>query len=467
MHPHICRPIILCCLLVLLAHGQARALTYAPGFSLDKIPDPLAAVNPEYPLLAMARPLAGVPFYDLRFGTVLTRATQATNLRHEYARFDPFNADRSMLILHEIFNGDFIVYRTTGFPYDAAANRVTALHPLEEPRWDPVDPNTVWGFEGFRILKMDMVTKQFSTVKDFAADPVIGPLISSNPHLGLYRITTLQEGESSTDKRYWALALQGSADGDRLQYLFCWDLVLNQVVGVTPLSGEEAALVDWVGMSPLGNWVLIGGDPGSGRTAGLTIANRELTAFHKLASATAHADVGLDNQGKEVVVMQNTATDYIDLIPLAQDTLPVTSFEGYAASTIVPLLRLYYAGDGNGFQGGVHISCNCDGWCVVSTYTEPALPEQNWLDRTIVLARLDRNNPAAWYLAKVYNTTGSYWEETHATMSSDGSKVVWASNWGLDIGLEQVFVMQLDMPPLPGTEPARRGLPWSLLLLRD
>ncbi|MBI5604295.1 MAG: hypothetical protein HY879_13180 [Deltaproteobacteria bacterium] len=312
---------------------------------------------------------------------------------------------------------------------------------------------------------MNVQNGQISTVKDFAADQTLGPIISSHPDL--FRITTRNEGESSVDKRYWALGLQGSADDYRLQYLFCWDRQLDQVVGLLPLTREEADLIDWVGMSPLGNWVLIGGNSGTARIAGLTMADRQLTTFHQLAPATAHADIGLDNQGREVIVMQNTATDYIDLIPIALDTTPVTSAGGYGTSSIVPLIRLYYASNDNGLQSGVHISCNCNGYCVVSTYTAPNRPEQNWLDRTIVLARLDRSRPAVWYLAKVYTTTSLYWEETQATISSNGKKVVWASNWGTNVGMEQVFVIHLDMPPLPDGAPVSKGLPWSILLLGD
>ncbi|HBI15361.1 MAG TPA: hypothetical protein DDY20_07590 [Desulfobulbaceae bacterium] len=469
MNPHLIRRIVLCCLCAVLVSGQARALTYPTGFNLVQVPDPLAATNPEYPLDPLPVPSVGQPFFDHHFGTILTRATQSFNLRHEYSRFDPFNADQSLIILHEFLGGDFAAYRTNSFPFDTAANRVTSLFPLDEPRWDPTDPNTAWGLErdGFKILKMNVQNGQFSTVKDFASDSTLGPIISDHPDL--YRITSKNEGESSADKRYWTLGLQGSDDDYRLQYLFCWDRQLDQVVGVLPLSKDEAALIDWVGMSPLGNWVLIGGDSGSGNTAGLTMADRQLTTFHQLAASTAHSDIGLDSQGREVIVMQNTATDFIDLIPIALDTVPVTDAGGYAASAIIPLIRLNYAGDTNGFQGGVHISCNCSGYCLVSTYTAPDLPEQNWLDRTIVLARLNRSKPAVWYLAKVHNSTGSYWEETQATISNNGKKVVWASNWGNGAGSEQVFVMQLDMPPLPGEPPKikSKGLPWSILLLGD
>jgi hypothetical protein len=158
--------------------------------------------------------------------------------------------------------------------------------------------------------------------------------------------------------------------------------------------------------------------------------------------------VGLDIEGNEIIVMQNNRTDYIDLLPLDWNTRPILESGGsYAGTNRIPLIRLFYdAQSAHGLNSGVHISCNVPGYCVVSTYISPEVPEQNWLDRAIVLVRLDRNNPRVFYLAKLYGTTGGYWEESHGTISTDGSKVVWASNWNQNVGSEQVFLMQLDMP---------------------
>jgi hypothetical protein len=166
--------------------------------------------------------------------------------------------------------------------------------------------------------------------------------------------------------------------------------------------------------------------------------------------------------------MQNSRTDYIDLIPLDLNSKVVNSVSDYANNLVQPLVRLYYASSApTGLNSGVHISCNYSGYCLISTNTEPNLPEQNWLDRTITLVRLDRSNPRVFYLAKVYNTTGAYWEETQATITEDGSKVVWASNWGQNVGQEKVFVMQLDMPPNWQSRFAFSGALVASLLLDD
>jgi hypothetical protein len=374
-----------------------------------------------------------------------TRVTQTAGLRHEYSRHDPFNRDQSLILLLYVPDGEWRIYRTQSVPYDQPGNLVRTTD-LEEPRWDPNDANLVWGVQGFRILTLNVQTGDTATVTDFAADATIAPILAANPDL--YRITMKDEGETSTDKRYWAFILQGSQDDYRARYVFCWDRQTDQVLGLHTVSASQSD-IDWVGMSPLGTWVLIGGsDANAGDLAGLVMANRELTTFHRLDFATAHADVGLDSDGNEVIVMQNVRTDYIDLIPLSADTKPILEPGGsYTGTNRIPLVRLFYASESPiGLRSGVHISCNVPGYCVVSTHIEPGAPEQNWLDRSIVVVRLDREAPRAYYLAKVYGTTGAYWEETHATITQNGSRVLWATNWSQDVGQEQVWDMELRMP---------------------
>jgi len=445
------------CILSILTCFPLFALEYPPDYTFVEVPDPLSGDNPTYPLIPMDVPVIGESFYDLRFGTILTRVTEINGIngRHEYSRFDPFNANQSMVVL--LPENDWFVYRTQSMLYNQSSNLVMVLHGMAEPRWAPNDPNLIWCLQEFRIITVNVQTGQETIIKDFSQDPTIGPIITAEPDV--YRITTKDEGESSMDKRFWAFMLQGynAPDGDpyRPRYIFTWDSQQDNVLGVYPIPLSEAA-IDWVGVSPKGNWVLIGGlDYNGGNLVGLTMANKELTQFHRLDYTTAHSDVGLDIEGNEVIVMQNTRTDYIDLLPIDLNTEPILEPGGsYEGTNRTPLIRLFYADwSPIGLNSGVHISCNFPGYCVVSTNIEPSVPEQNWLDRTITLVKLDQTQPRVFYLAKVYNTTGAYWEETHATITNDGSKVVWVSNWGQDVGQEKVFLLQLDMPEEPMTPP--------------
>jgi hypothetical protein len=428
-------------------------LDYPPNFTFQRVPQPLAEQNPVKRLPPRPVPTPGQSFFDPSFGTLLTRVTQGTGERHEYSRFDPFNANQSMIILHLPATGVWRVYRTQSIPYDRSGNFVREID-MAEPRWDPSDANIIWGLSRehrtFRLFKMNVQSGHLTVVKDFATDPTLGPIIATETDL--YRITTKEEGEPSRDLRFWALFLQGTAEDYRLRYIFTWDRQENRVPGLYKIPAAAAGLLDWVGMSPLGNWVLVGADadwPPSGRTlGGLNLADKQLLQFHRLAYATAHADVGLDVDGNEVIVMQNSRTDYVDLIPLNWDTRPVTEDSDYQKSSITPLVRLFSSDSSPyGLKSGIHISCNAPGYAVISTFTPPQVEGRNWLDRTISLVRLSRQKPAVFYLAKIHNTTESYWEETQATISGDGAKVVWASNWGRDVGKDHYFLMQLDMPP--------------------
>jgi len=429
----------------LVTRNSAQA-QYPDTFAFVEVTDPLSGINPTYPLIPRPLPAVGDTFWDNRFNTMQVRATATNGIqgRHEYSRFDPFNSAKSMIILDP--GGPWGVYRTQSYPYNQPSNLVRTVS-LSEPRWDPADSSLIWGVQGFTIRTVNVVTGQETVVKDFENDPVMGPVINTSP---VYRITMKDEGESSRDKRYWAFMLQGDGSaGYQPLYVFTYDRVLDTVPGVTALAPEEQAL-DWVGMSQLGGHALIGGlSYNGGRMAGLTMADRSLTRFHRLDYTVAHADVGIDRSGGEVVVMQNTRTDYIDLIPIDTLTQPILVSGGsYAGTNRTPLVRLFYSsGSPHGLQSGVHVSCNVPGYALISTTFGPGDPEQNWLDRSIILAKLDPQDPRAFYLSKLYNTTDEYWEETHGTISNDGSVVVWADNWGQNVGQEQMSLTQLFMPP--------------------
>jgi hypothetical protein len=429
------------------AHETVGSEDYPPGFAFVEVPAPLSGDNPCCPEPDLPLPETGVPFEDACYSTLITRVTYAEGIngRHEYSRLDPFNADASMILLVRD-DGDYAVYRTDSCPYNQEGNLVAVTSGMVEPRWDREDPELLWGLDGLRVVAYNVAAGEREVAKDFAQDPTVAPILESEPDI--YGVSMNYEGEASYDFRYWAFMLQGEEDDYRPRYILCWDREGDEVLGLYEVRPEESD-IDWVGMSPLGEWVLIGGmEYNRGNLAGLTIADRGLKSFHRIDYTTSHADVGLDAEGREVVVMQNSRTDYIDMLPLSPDTRPILEAGGgYEGAGRIPLLRLFYDGDSPlGFSSGVHISCNADGYCLVSTHIEPGMPERNWLDRGNVLVRLDPDEPRAFYLSKIYNTTGEYWEETHGAMSNDGSRIVWASNWNLDPGSEDAFLLQLDMP---------------------
>jgi hypothetical protein len=435
--------LLLCgCLPAPVANGEPDLTGVAT--TLVEVLHPLSGENPRYPLVNASSPGPGLSVSDERVGTVQVRVTETPGVRHEYSRFDPFNADGTRVLLMALADGAWRVYKSSQAPYDRQQNLVREISG-EEPRWDDANPNLLWATEEFRIQQIDVATGETTTVKDFRDDPAIGPILRDESDL--YRITMKDEGEASLDRRYWAFMVQGMNEDYRARYLFVWDRQEDRVLGTFKLAADQSR-IDWVGMSPLGSWVLIGSDFDNAKPlTGLVMANRSLNSFQQVHTTTGHADVGLDAAGREVIVMQNAQTDYVDLITLDNNVRPALSDADYPASGHVPIMRLFYASDSPvGLNSGVHVSCNCAGWCVISTTTDEGAPEQNWLDRTITLVRLDQEHPQVFYLAKVYGTRGSYWEETHATFSRDGSRVVWATNWNANVGQDKVWMMELQVP---------------------
>ena len=131
------------------------------------------------------------------------------------------------------------MYRTQTMPYDQESNLVTTLD-MEEPRWDPDDPDVIWGHREFRIMTVNLKTGESKIIKDFSQDKTIGPILTANPDL--YRITDMDEGESSIDKRFWVFSLQGSQEDYRVRYMFTWDRNEDKVLGLNQISPQEASI---------------------------------------------------------------------------------------------------------------------------------------------------------------------------------------------------------------------------------
>ena len=440
---------------------QAEIIDY-----LTLVPDPLSGINPLHSQQPLSFPTAGTQFTEPSFGLGITRLTndETEGSRHEYSRFDPYNKDQSRILLNNS-GGTLDVYKTEAYPYNSTGNKLHSLS-VTEARWDRNDVNKIWGLSDSSIKTVNATTGATSVIKNFSTETTLTAKLGSD-----FTISMKGEGESSYDNRHWAFVARSNANTGNFkgkEVLFTWDKDANQVLGTYELSTRERDNIDWVGMSPNGNYVLVGSidynNPTNGQIIGLAMANKNFTnfssgpdngkKFHRLNYDTAHSDVGLDSEGKEVIVMQNTRTDFIDLIPIDPTTVSINDIplpggtDAYANTNRTKLVRLNY--DDSSSDGlkasGVHISGNYDGYALISTTISPNVAEQNWLDRVILLVKLDQfdaenpETPLAGYISKIYNTTGTipnaldgnYWEETQGVITNDGAKVLWSANWDID-----------------------------------
>ena len=77
-----------------------------------EVPDPLSGDNPRSPLAPVEPPEPGQSLTDARFGTTMIRVGQTEKLRHEYSRHDPFNLDKTLILLDYFPDGEWRVTTT-------------------------------------------------------------------------------------------------------------------------------------------------------------------------------------------------------------------------------------------------------------------------------------------------------------------------------------------------------------------
>ena len=73
----------------------------------------------------------------------------------------------------------------------------------------------------------------------------------------------------------------------------------DKVLGYYQFSTAQGDAVNWAGMSPMGTWVVMGGDVLNGLDGGITIADKGIQAVLRWsAKVIGHCDVGLDTPGQ-------------------------------------------------------------------------------------------------------------------------------------------------------------------------
>ncbi len=381
-----------------------------------------------YPVPDEAMPAKGASFSDMNFHTVITRVTDKAadgyedpGISNEYAKADPENCDGTLLVLR----GNSAVW----YIYDARSfemlrrlpDDVAAGAPEFEPRWDSRDPQVFYYLYGTELRSYSVESQVSSTVHDFSADVP-----------GAQYITTGSEGDASLDRRYWAFVAK-DADFNELAVIV-YDREADRVVGQRD-SFPDA--VNFVSMDMSGRHCIVGYD-----SIPYEIFSPDLADSVSLPpGAAGHGDAAMLPDGREVMVYQNVATDYISMADL--DT-----------GEEIPLLHLPF--DIN-TDLGMHISGNstgAPGWVLVSTYGSKASApgeQRSWMDEQLFMLEL-KENPRVWRLADThaytsleYSAEKVYFAEAFAAVNTSGTRVYFASNWEV-MTTDYTDVYVLDLP---------------------
>ncbi len=407
--------------------------------------------------VAMAKPSLGVTYNDPVFGSCVTRITESS--RHTYSQLQAWNADQSLILLNSnriIDAQSFQTVHTLQFNWPASGSA---------PVWSPTDPNVLYYIgsiqsnsvdkDGFncpnhdRLIKYTLHRSGNITTGTREMLQCFSEYASIDYHAGWQ--------ELSDDGRY--LGMVGSLPNGGGKQVFAYDVINRQkgvvmdIATTTPSSAKVS--VDWVAVSPSGKYMLVQyASNGYWRYAGMESFDRATGKYiGKVSITTGHGDLVRDADGTEYLMQTNASNAYflgdkhyiikakipIGIALKSDGTIDANATRNTGATT--PIMDI-------GWTNGIHISCRDIrhwGYCVVNTDGNPAdkplQPFEHeviklYLDSTLTVPHFERlahtmtDEP---YVAKTPEATCPmipYWAQSHASLSPDGSKVIFASTWG-------------------------------------
>lgn len=360
------------------------------------------------------KPETGIQITDPHFGTQIVRITNALSSQlpgiiPNYSKRQAWNVGETYLIL-QTGSGVFRLYNGES-PYQF----IKTLQGVEgeDVFWHPSDPNTIIYNDGNTLYSYNVSAGQSTLIKTFS------PYLYAN---------TRGEGNLSADGRYYAFV--GRMTDSTFNSLNVYDFTTNSIVSTFQLPANIEDL-DWVSISPSGNYVIVDyADNIQGRYHGVEVYSRSFNFLWQKPLGAGHSDIGTDAYGNEVLVMAYYDGDsnktYIKkfLISNGQETV---------------LLGLSYLFD-------LHISCRNEqqkNYCFISTFDyvgRLTADSSSWLsfENEVFALKLDGSGQVA-RIAHHHSRRFSpitpdpdssiYWAEPHATVSREGKRILWGSNW--------------------------------------
>jgi hypothetical protein len=373
-------------------------------------------------------PEKGIPFTDSLYGTTLVRITDkkidnysGNGIENEYARADAYNIDESYLILRGN-DGIFYLYNASNYQLIRNLNELGGGQELE-PRWHQTDPNIFYYFSGPALMSYNIANNTLQTIHNFTHE---------FPNCSY--ITTGTEGDASQDRNYWCLMVVDSLFN--LIAVVVYDLGVDSIIG-TKTNFPDA--INWVSMDISGNHAVIGYE--SHICQAFT---RDLTSYIDMpVGANGHMDLAITKDSNDVIVYQNNATDWIAMADLN------TGLE-------TQLIEIPFSINSD---IGLHFSGNCykkPGWVLISTYGAKNPPKggtHSWMDNLLFMVEL-KANPKIIKLAQTHSYTAedpddvekNYFAEAFASINSNGTKVVFGSNWGILSPSDYTDAYEIKMP---------------------
>jgi len=366
------------------------------------------------------KPEVGEIFIDPVFGTPIQRLTNAKSSGWpgcvpQYSKRQAWNADDSRMIL-TVDGGYFGLFDGNNYSYIKQVG-VSG----EDIFWHPTDPDKIIFWNENSLLSYSVSNDETFIIHEFP-DYEWG--------------NTRGEGNLSNDGRYYAFVgqLYNNETGEvTMKDIVIYDFQTNSVINKTPLP-KDLNNFDWASISSLGNYVVIDyADQETGRYHGVEVYDRDMNFIWQKPLGYGHSDLGIDSNGDEVLIM--------DIYDPNENT---TLIQKYRLSDGQETLLL----KGNYIDG--HISCRNQqpqGWCLISSFDppdrlkvngktwEPFENEVYWLkmDGSGEVKRIVHHHSRRFSTKTPDPDNSNYWAEPHATVNKKGTKVIWGSNWEMNM----------------------------------
>ncbi len=350
---------------------------------------------------SQAQPGYKQSYIDPVFGTKVTRISDPSmggnewSWQNTYSKTPAWNSDMTKIVLGY---GSFILDATT-------YNVISFSGIRDEARWSSVDPNIIFyisggGSGGNQFRKLNVTTGADILLHTFPQNIGMGP----------------GEGNLSVGDG-WVVLTHGTS-------ATLYDIQNNVVVATRNVGNDAAGVLDWISMSPSGNYIVAIGPAGSAfgvrvydrvNFGNLGIAPRQIDTDGR------HADLGYDASGAEVYVadcpMEQIRLDN----GVRRNLLPGTAYFWQCGHTST---RNY----------------NLPGWSLYSDGGE------------VYAIKLDGSGTVRRF-AHTHSTADDYLSAVKATFSPDGSKVIWNSDWGDPAATAYAYVAEM-----PGTSGSNLAL---------
>lgn len=404
------------------------------------------------------------PYVDPTFGTTLVRITTppaagetGSCLTQMYPKQQAWNADNSKLLL---ISCDSYWHLLDGNTYHYLEKLTdSSLAPPTDPnlnhdvRWHTSDSDIFYYFSANKLMKYSVSAKTGTLLKAFEEKEGV-------PYVA---ITMGEEGNYSDDMRYVAfVGCNGTKPATDLGCganqtpadLVVYDIQTGEILAKQPVDLlSETHNLDWVGMSPSGNYVLVswvgGATDGKAnrgkRGYGTEAYDRQLHFVRQVFDISVHGDVGYDVNGDDIYVSQGWFNPE-EQTPL----LSVRLRDGGMVETDIPL---------SGRASGFHVSMRglaLPGWAEVSTHDEEddINKSRGVLVNEVFAVKLDGSNEVRRiaHTQSIIGKDNNYTAQPRASVNRNFTKVVFASNWRELTGRVDSYVIDLSHPLQPQSE---------------